>query len=430
MQETIESAPEVAEELVDRAEVKDGQPIVKYSHTEAELAALRVKYKDAKYDLTTTAGNQAARAGRLELVNLRGRLEDKRKAFKAPALEFGRTIDAEAARIKGEILALEDPIDAQIKADEKRRDDERRAKEEAEAARKKVHTDAIAKLAGYVAQAADLGAERLAKGIQMLEGFDLSGFEEYTAEATETRDRTLAALRALHVKAVAREAEEARLVAERAEQARIAAEQAETARKLKAEQEELERQRAALAAERKAAEEAREAEERRQKAAAAEAERQRIAAEAAAQVEQERQAEIARRREEANAAGSAAMEAISEARQAEDLPAPLIDALEQVASGLITDLAMGRAADAAKPAAGPAVIPMPTRAPAAQPSLRLGQINQLIAPLQITADGLTSLGFPPAGKDGAARLYFHSDLPRIRAALVAHLQAVQLQEAA
>ena len=150
----------VETELIDRAEIKDGQAIVAYSRTEAALAALREKYKDARYNLTTTAGDKAARGARLELTTTRTNLEKKRKELKAPAVEFGRKVDAEAARLTAEILALETPIDAQIKADEKRRDDERRVREEAEAARKKVHTDAIAKIAGYVAQAAELPSER------------------------------------------------------------------------------------------------------------------------------------------------------------------------------------------------------------------------------------------------------------------------------
>ena len=240
-------------ELIDTAEVRDGKAIVTYSRTEAALADLRDKYAGATYDLTTTAGDKAARAGRLELKTLRTSLEDKRKELKAPALEFGKKIDSEAARLTAEIMALEQPIDNQIKADEIRRENERRAKEEAEAARRKVHTDAIAKIAGYVALATDLQAERIANGIGYLEGLDLAGFEEYQTEATEARARTIEALRALHAKAVAREDEAARLEVERAEQARVAAEQAETARKLKAQQDDLDRQRAELAAQQAAA---------------------------------------------------------------------------------------------------------------------------------------------------------------------------------
>jgi len=392
MQETIEAAPEVASELVDRAEIRDGQAIVTYSHTEAALADLRAKYKDAKYDLTTTAGDRAARAARHQLVTLRGGLEDKRKEFKAPALEFGRKIDAEAARIKAEIMALEDPIDAQIKADEKRREEERRAKEEAEAARKKVHTDAIAKIARYVEQAADLPSERIANGGVFLLGLDLSGFEEFTEEATATRDRTIAALQILQAKAKAREDEEARLAAERVEQERIAAEQAETAKKLKEQQEELERQRTALEAEKKAAEEA---------------------------LEQLRAAE--RRAEQSTMTHANGAPMFGEHIKANGDHVMLDDHGKR---SVFCDVDEGDEAPLA-PAATPSVIPMPTRAPAAQPavpSLKLGEINaRLAGKCKVSADDLANLGFPMVKQEGAAKLWREEDWPAILGALIVAL---------
>lgn len=402
-------------ELIDLAEVRDGQAIVAYNRTEAALAVLRAKYEGATYDLTTTAGDKAARAARLDLKTLRTDLEAKRKELKAPALEFGKKIDAEAARLTGEILQLEQPIDAQIKADEERRAEEKRKREEAEAARRKVHTDGIAKLAGYVGQAADLPAARIAAGITYLEGLDLSGFEEFTAEATETRNRSVEALRVLHGKAVAREAEEERLKAERAEQERVRQEQEAQAKVLREQQEALDRQRRELEAREEAA-----------RAQAQEAQRQ----QAAAEIEQERQAEIQRRREEANAAGSAAMQAIDAAREAEDLPPQLLDAMEQAATGIITDLAIHHAAEAAKPATSPAVIPLPTRAPAAAPSaptLRLGEINKRLAPLSITADGLASLGFPVVAKEGATKLWREEQWPAICDAITQRIAAAREQ---
>lgn len=59
------------------------------------------------------------------------------------------------------------------------------------------------------------------------------------------------------------------------------------------------------------------------------------------------------------------------------------------------------------------------------PTLRLGQINERLAPIALTADGLASLGFAPAATDKSAKLYHERDFPRICAALVRHIQAVQ-----
>ena len=373
-------------ELIDKAEVRDGQAIVKYSRTEHALAILREKYKDAKYDLTTTAGDKAARAARLELKTLRTDLEKKRTELKAPALLFGKTIDSEAARLTAEIQALETPIDAQIKADEKRREDERIAKEQAEAARRKVHTDGIAKIAGYVEQAADLPAARIAAGITYLEGVNLADFDDYLAAATATRDRTVAALRALHAKAVAREEEAARLEAERIEQARIAAEQAETARKLKEQQDELDRQRA----------EVQQREER-------------IAAEERAKLEREALERAAAERRQQEAAAAA------ERAAAPPAPAPTYPP----------------AAPTQPLTTGPAnVVPMPTKAPPATPttppSLKLGQISERLG-FQVTGEFLARLGFPPAATDKNAKLYHEADFSRMLDSIIAHLRMVQQQ---
>lgn len=50
--------------------------------------------------------------------------------------------------------------------------------------------------------------------------------------------------------------------------------------------------------------------------------------------------------------------------------------------------------------------------------LKLGDINALLAPIQITAAGLESLGFAPAAIDKSARMYRASDFPRICNALI------------
>ena len=49
--------------------------------------------------------------------------------------------------------------------------------------------------------------------------------------------------------------------------------------------------------------------------------------------------------------------------------------------------------------------------------VRLGEINALISPLSISAEGLAQLGFPHVGTDRAAKLYEASQLPAMRAAM-------------
>ncbi|MDN8081209.1 YqaJ viral recombinase family protein [Burkholderia multivorans] len=52
------------------------------------------------------------------------------------------------------------------------------------------------------------------------------------------------------------------------------------------------------------------------------------------------------------------------------------------------------------------------------PTLRLGQINERLSPITVTADGLASLGFPHAAADKNAKLYHEADFPSICEALI------------
>lgn len=60
------------------------------------------------------------------------------------------------------------------------------------------------------------------------------------------------------------------------------------------------------------------------------------------------------------------------------------------------------------------------------PTLRLGQINERLAPIALSADGLASLGFTHAATDKAAKLYHESSFPQICAALIRHIQAASV----
>lgn len=78
---------------------------------------------------------------------------------------------------------------------------------------------------------------------------------------------------------------------------------------------------------------------------------------------------------------------------------------------------------AAVPPAAANVVPMPTRAPAATsaPSVRLGQINQRLAPLAVDAACLAALGFPHSATEGAAKLWHEHQFPAICEALITHI---------
>lgn len=77
----------------------------------------------------------------------------------------------------------------------------------------------------------------------------------------------------------------------------------------------------------------------------------------------------------------------------------------------------GRAAIATARPAAPA--------PAGPPSLRLGEIQERLTPISITADGLSSIGFRPADVIKSAKMYHEHDFPAICAALTQVIQAAQ-----
>lgn len=75
------------------------------------------------------------------------------------------------------------------------------------------------------------------------------------------------------------------------------------------------------------------------------------------------------------------------------------------------------------------VIPVRTT-PNSAPTLRLGQINERLAPISLTAEGLATLGFKHAATDKAAKLYHESDFDLICDALTRHIAAASHRQAA
>lgn len=94
--------------------------ITEYSATQAALATLAHNYKSVVYQVATMDGMRSAKAARSDIKGYRVDLEKMRKEIKEPALRRCQLIDDEARRITAELVALENPIDAQIKTEEQR----------------------------------------------------------------------------------------------------------------------------------------------------------------------------------------------------------------------------------------------------------------------------------------------------------------------
>lgn len=310
--------------------------IAEYSPTAAALADLRGRLADVAYDLSTGKGMEIAKKDRAEVRGLRVALEAKRVELKAPALERSRLIDAEAKALTAELVALEKPIDDQIKAEETRKAAEKAAREAAEQAARAVIQERIDAIRNYVVIPAGVKAAGIYVSMQNLQATEITidAYGDRAGEATNIKADTLAKLQEMHAAAQALEAEQARMEAEReelarqraeqeardkAERERLAAQQKAEAAKLAAERAEFEKEQAAARAEAKAREDAdraRRDEEDRKAREARSAEDKRIAdARAALEAEQRaiREAEEAK----AAAARKAEQDALDAAAAAE-----------------------------------------------------------------------------------------------------------------
>lgn len=223
--------------------VAPGSKVVEYSRTEAALADLRSRFGNVVFDMRTTAGDKAARTARAEIKGYRTALETMRVDLSAPILERQRVINAEAKRITAELIALEEPIDAQIKADEQRRETERREKAQAAQRRKDEIRAKIDELRAVPVNLMDAAPDRIANAITDMEAFEViaADFDDQADAAHLARTDVLAKLRDMHGAAVRRAEEAAKLAAERAEFERQRAEQAERDRIAAAERAEQER---------------------------------------------------------------------------------------------------------------------------------------------------------------------------------------------
>lgn len=300
--------------------------IIEYSKTESALAELREQYSNKTYDVTTVKGMQEAITDRARIRQYRLDLEKARVALKAPALERSRLIDAEAKRITAELEALEDPIDATIKAEQARKEAERQERIELERQRVANIRQAIDSIPLQVQTmvgkpSVDIEAYRLM--LANMPPPDPDFYQECLEEEIASRINAIASLTDMLERQLGVEARERQIIADREELARLRradeeriAEQNAAAERDRKEQERL----AAL----EAAKQAQEAKDAREAAdAEAKKERDRLAAAQAEELRLQREQEETDRKERERLATEEAeqrgrdMAAAAAAREAE-----------------------------------------------------------------------------------------------------------------
>lgn len=197
--------------------------IAEYSVTAAALGQLRAKYERVLFAVTTTAGMKDAIAARAELRGLRIGLESMRKEIKAPALERTRLIDAEAKQITAELVALEDPIHAQIKAEECRKEAEKAERDRIEAERKAGITKMIDAIRAIpMGMAGEASAEINIEIVNLREFEPGESFAEFAADATAAAHTVIITLIGMRDKQAEIEAAAAKAEAERIAAAEVA----------------------------------------------------------------------------------------------------------------------------------------------------------------------------------------------------------------
>lgn len=278
--------------------------------TQAQLIRFQFRKQDEvvadikeRYTGLTVAkdGFKTVKAARIEIKKLRCDVENLREELKGPVIERGKLIDEEATRLKNMLIPIEKALEAEEKAEEKRKADEAAARVAAEEKKLQERIDQIAALG-------------VTPDIKAVKAMDDEFFDEYVrglkVQAEHARLKAEEAARIQAEKDAAEKAERDRLAALHAEEMKRQAEE------LAIRERELQAERAKIEAERQVAEAARlealrieqeardKAEAERQAVIAAERESLRkeqeafAAQQAAAKAEQERLAAIERAKEE------------------------------------------------------------------------------------------------------------------------------------
>lgn len=187
--------------------------IANFSETEAGIADLRKKYENVIFEVTDPKGMKDAKAARQEVRKPRYEIERLRKEAKKPILALGRHLDSRAAEVTETILAIEEPIDDQIKAEENRIEAEKQAKIDAEVERvEAIHAKIEAGRAGVDAVInSPRPSDQVSEYIELVRGNEPGkDFEEFEQQAREAWLAGIARLESHHAACVTKEAEDAR----------------------------------------------------------------------------------------------------------------------------------------------------------------------------------------------------------------------------
>jgi colicin import membrane protein len=194
-----------------------------YATTAVVIADLRSRHAGVVYDVAESKQMKLAKEARAEIRGYRTGLEKTRKEIKAPALEHCRLIDSEAQRLTAELVALEEPIDVQIKAEESRAEVEKLEKFEAERIRVEAIQQRIDSIRNVPASLVGKPSVIITGQLAKLEAevLDEDEFAEHYQAARDALELSISRVKQMHTDQLAHEAEQKQIAADRAELERM-----------------------------------------------------------------------------------------------------------------------------------------------------------------------------------------------------------------
>ncbi|WP_421555706.1 hypothetical protein [Pseudomonas kitaguniensis] len=223
--------------------------IAEYRPHEEQIVRLETTYAKLVVDCSTSEGLASAKEVRVDIRDVRYALDKTTKTALVPYQQKVKEAQARVNQVKefGEtlktrVLAIEEPVDEAIKAEEKRIADAKAERERVEAERVEAIRAKITRFSSVAAAYASRSATDVSSVLQNVKDSVIlpEEYGEFEAEGTIARDNAIEQLEALHKAAIDREEAAAKLLAQQKELDELREKQ----RKADAEAEELRRQRA------------------------------------------------------------------------------------------------------------------------------------------------------------------------------------------
>lgn len=228
--------------------------IAEYRPHEEQIVRLETTYAKLVVDCSTSEGLASAKEVRVDIRDVRYALDKTTKTALVPYQQKVKEAQARVNQVKefGEtlktrVLAIEEPVDEAIKAEEKRIADAKAERERVEAERVEAIRAKITRFSSVAAAYASRSATDVSSVLQNVKDSVIlpEEYGEFEAEGTIARDNAIEQLEALHKAAIDREEAAAKLLAQQKEldelreKQRIADAEAEELRKHRAEEDRL-----------------------------------------------------------------------------------------------------------------------------------------------------------------------------------------------